>query len=732
MGFDIERIYNLLPAVHRVRDAEQGEQLKALLSVIADQVAVIEEDLAQLGDDQFVETAASWVLPYIADLLGVRGLPGGGSGTLAPRAEVANTIAYRRRKGTAAVLESLARDLTGLPARAVEFFQLLATTQYMNHVRPRNKSFISVRNADRLESLGSPFERRTGLEPSARPVVWVEDAGTPGERRTAVEWSEYPGSPRERRKRFDDLAHTADVRRIARGRGRYNIPNIGIFLWRLRAYPLTLSPAVPAAPGDTSRFFLSPLGCNMQLFNLPATEDEFTHLAEPVNVPVEITRRLMRGAISDFYGRGSSISIQAGGVDLPADAFKVCDLSDAGGTWAHTPPAGKIAIDPVLGRIAFPSPPALPLLVSVHYGFSAAVGGGEYNRSLLSGIVPGHIIPIPPVPSNPAPPVPPPATIADALAALVSGGTVSVNDSGRYPQSLSFAIDATGRRIELRAGGKHRPTIVLDGDLEIKGEEDDEVTLDGLLIVGGALKVTGSLRRLRLRHCTLVPGIALNPDGTPRNPGAPSLIVRSARTIVEIENCILGGIRTTADASVGIINSIVDAGSERGIAYAGTGLGDPATAFGGAVRIEQSTVIGKVHADAIDLISNSIMLAEVAPGDDPAIWKGSVQARRRQEGCVRFSFIPAGSRVPRRYYCQPRQDADEGRVRPVLSSLRYGEARYCQLAAESPEEIRRGADDESEMGVFHDLFQPRRESYLRTRLDEYLRFGLEAGIFYAT
>ena len=43
-----------------------------------------------------------------------------------------------------------------------------------------------------------------------------------------------------------------------------------------------------------------------------------------------------------------------------------------------------------------------------------------------------------------------------------------------------------------------------------------------------------------------------------------------------------------------------------------------------------------------------------------------------------------------------------------------------------------GADDEGEMGVFHDLYQPQREANLRVRLEEYLRFGLEAGIFYTS
>ena len=36
------------------------------------------------------------------------------------------------------------------------------------------------------------------------------------------------------------------------------------------------------------------------------------------------------------------------------------------------------------------------------------------------------------------------------------------------------------------------------------------------------------------------------------------------------------------------------------------------------------------------------------------------------------------------------------------------------------------------MGATHELHQPQRETNLRLRLDEYLRFGLEAGFFYAT
>src|SRR5436305_10073314 len=157
MSFDIETLYSLLPAVYRIRDIELAEQLdnlltpveqaelqsfrqqatltakegkrlgaleakrqrgpfKALLSVMAEQAAVLEENLDQLYDDLFVETCAEWVVPYIGDLVGVRGINAFPGARFTERAFVANTMSYRRRKGTAAVLEQLARDVTDWPA----------------------------------------------------------------------------------------------------------------------------------------------------------------------------------------------------------------------------------------------------------------------------------------------------------------------------------------------------------------------------------------------------------------------------------------------------------------------------------------------------------------------------------------------------------------------------------------------------------------------------------------
>jgi len=112
------------------------------------------------------------------------------------------------------------------------------------------------------------------------------------------------------------------------------------------------------------------------------------------------------------------------------------------------------------------------------------------------------------------------------------------------------------------------------------------------------------------------------------------------------------------------------------------------------------------------------------------IFTAPVHAARRQEGCMRFSFVPDGSIAPRRFRCQP--DGAQTQVLPHFTSLRYGDPGYCQLRAATARAIREGAEDGGEMGVLHPLFQPQRETNLRIRLDEYLRFGLSAGLFYAT
>ena len=478
----------------------------------------------------------------------------------------------------------------------------------------------------------------------------------------------------------------------------------------------------------------------------PQPEDALTRRAGPLTVPDPISRRKMDDALGNYYGVDGSIYVEG----VPPENVVVCDLSQWG--TFHGPPAGRVGIDPVLGRILFASAPTTPPIVTFHHGFSADLGGGEYERQNSFQL-----------PAQPFDQVAAPALLQTALAAPTRGAVIQVTDNGRYEEALSLTVKA-GEKIELRAANEQRPTLVLPADFVISGgDENAEVTLNGFLIAGGGLRVTAKLARLRLRHCTLVPGLALNGDGTPQHGDAPSLVVGPDVDTVEIDHCILGGIRAETETNVELGNSILDATSPTGIAFAASANAAPTNqpAASGTLTVENCTVIGRVRARYLELASNSIFIAEPVPQDP---WPSPIFIERRQTGCVRFCYLRYGSLTPRRYRCQPElematrigaaeaagkkkfgnaftlTDAEREsirqavlpRLKPSFTSRHYGQPAYGQLRLRAPEQIRQGADDESEMGAFHDLFAPQREMNLRVRLDEYLRFSLSAGIFYVT
>src|SRR3712207_8093760 len=108
---------NLLPAIHRIQDLAEGEPLRALLAVIESEFRKLEADVAGLYDNWFIETCEEWLVPYIGDLLSVRGRHAIGerAARTAPgrRADGANTLAYRRTKGNAAGHYNAGRRLPG-------------------------------------------------------------------------------------------------------------------------------------------------------------------------------------------------------------------------------------------------------------------------------------------------------------------------------------------------------------------------------------------------------------------------------------------------------------------------------------------------------------------------------------------------------------------------------------------------------------------------------------------
>jgi hypothetical protein len=694
MSIDTRQLLEYLPTIHRIRDAEiaglaglDKGPLEELLSIIAEQMALVEENIEQSYDDLFIETCSDWLTTYIGDLIGYQSLHGNVPDVASPRAEVAHTIALRRRKGTAVVLEQLARDVTGWDARAVEFFKQLGWTQYMNHDRGDVHYCPDFSNMEPLERIGSAF---------------------------------------------DTVQHTVDVRRVETSRGRFNIPNIGIFLWRLQACPHTESPALRIA---ARRYVISPLGHALALYSRPRRSSTgiINELATPENVPEPLSRRQLHDHLDSYYGlRASngdeidndepSILLHVNGVEIPRDQVRASDLSDDGPGWAHQPLDGLYAIDPVLGRIALPADAADPaeVLVSYHRGFSADMGGGEYKRENSFAFQQSNNLKK--VPDE----FPTIQAALDKLVELGGSGVVEITDNGRYEETLTVSV-AADKGIELRAANETNPHLALTGPLTVTGGSGSRFSINGCLLSGDLISVpddgTNELSRLEIVHCTCVPGRTLDADGRPVTAGAVSVNVALAGVKVSINRAITGALRMVPESGVELVDSIVDATDTENVALADLDAVKP----GAALDASASTVIGKIHAREIGNVSNCILLARLASADT---WNAPVWTERKQTGCVRFSFVPFNSIVPRRYRCQPDSADSARRLSPRFTSLNYGQAAYAQLSMSTAEEIRHGADDESEMGAFHHLYAPQRDRNLRIRLREYLRVGLEAGIIY--
>jgi hypothetical protein len=753
-----DRLYESLPPIYRIRDAEQGEPLKALLRVIAEQVNLVEDDIRQLYENWFIETCEDWIVPYIGELIGYEPVHEAGEPStvdtsqgrlrnkiLIPRREVANTIRYRRRKGTLALLELLANDVAGWPARAVEFYQLLGSTQALNHLRPDRGQTVDVRKGSVLDLLDSPF---------------------------------------------DMLAHTVDVRRInsLRTKGHHNIPSVGVFVWRLKSYSVTETPAYCLEAVGPHCYTFSVLGNDSPLFMLPEPETDPTHIADEFNLPVPIRRRLFEDHKAQLYGPDKSLRIWKGvkregrivREAIPESQIVPADLSD----WQYLPRRGTVAVDPVLGRISFPTRqlPKNGVWVSYHYGFSTDLGGGEYERSLsqpngyrLYRVGEDEKF----------------ETINSALdqwrmdSETVADAVIEITDSGVYVEPINIEFWEGQESLLLRAANRTRPIIrLLDWQtskpdaLTVTGNKGSRFTLDGVMVTGRGIQIAGDLAELTIRHSTLVPGWNLGSDCGPQRPAEPSLEIFSPDVCVKIEYSVLGAIQIDPAIYVPDIEppgkTQQGSSDDEGTMARCRGIGtevrlDPirvcisdsvldAThpdleAFGApgcpvahaCLTILRSTVFGQIHAHAIKLGENSI-------------FDGRITVARRQKGCLRFCYVTPESRTPRRYRCQSdlaeksiaekmireavamgfpppgeieisrAKQRERSRVRPRFNSVRYGTPAYCQLAESCAQEITRGADDESEMGVFHHLYQPQRAANLNTRLDEYLPAKMDVGI----
>jgi hypothetical protein len=737
-GRSPDRFFELMPAMHRIVDEDQGHVLSGLLRLVNQHADLLRDDVERLWDDFFIETCQRWVVPYIGDLVGnvalldpdmapaavtaqrlFTDLTGPSLAVPSPvrsRADVARTIHYRRRKGTPAMMEELAGDVTGWGALVSEFFQRLGWTQYLEHLR------------------------RGALEtPDLRPVDTAH--------RTAGPW--------------DRAQHTVDVRAIDAHEGWYNISNLGIFVWRLLAQPRTR--VIPRQVGTAAwRLTFSPLGQDVPIFSggdAGPLETGRTR-EETVDTPLRSAalfddlRALPTGTVtsSRWYGPtgAARLVVHAEGSPVPASDIRCANLS---GWTAYGQPGGtKLLVDPSRGRLARPSGrnQTEVLRVSFCEGFSADIGGGEYERSpWLMDTAEG---PAPVVVSGGG------ADLDNKIAARTPTQSVfRIVDNETYDLVAPIAVRA-GERLTVEAANQQRPLVRLAGGLldvqTVANDTAASLTLGGLLVEGG-ISVSGDLQNLRILHCTLVPGRSVLQDANPPVTG-PSLAVAAtkagnvvnAHLEVQVAASIVGALRIPEHAAgLWLLDCIVD-GITEDQQRKGAAICDAAGTSGPIGHIERTTVLGSVRLSQAPMISESIITQ-------------AVTVDRRQDGCVRFSYLAPGSQTPRQYRCQPalaiaealdqrRRDAAlqnrplppnwdtalaagiAARLVPAFTSEQYGRPGYAQLHETCPTEIAVGAEDGAEMGAFSQLKNPQREANLRLRLDEYLPVGLEVGLIHET
>jgi hypothetical protein len=123
-------------------------------------------------------------------------------------------------------------------------------------------------------------------------------------------------------------------------------------------------------------------------------------------------------------------------------------------------------------------------------------------------------------------------------------------------------------------------------------------------------------------------------------------------------------------------------------------------------------VLGSVVVTAVDLVTDSIIT-------------GPLVSDRRQVGCVQYSWIGPGSSTARQHECQP---TTAGTPAPRFVSQRYATPGYARLRRTGASAIVRGARDGYEMGALARLRQTQRDDNLRRAIEEFLRFGLDAGV----
>ena len=524
--------------------------MREMVNRIGGTAADLRRGIDRMWEDQSIETCDDWVIPYIANLLDthlVLGLDPRGQ-----RLDVANTIDYRRRKGTLAVLERIASDITGWDAKTVEFFRRLGRTRHgldppIGSAAAAGSDTARLRVAEGLS--GTLTRTRIGGFANLRNVHGAGKAGSA----------------------FDEFFHTADTRAGLGTAGWYAIPRLGVFVWRLLSLPV--GPVTPVAVADCPGWFtFDPTGRDVPLFGLRRAADRFGDNWVSPNegqLPGPISRSLLDMDIAlGLEGAGLYATSAAA-----QGALSVWDVAGVSPAETDLVPAAELTPRPEHGRFAWHASPPTPatLVARYCYGFPSLIGAGPYERR-------GQTIQVPTQA--------PMTTVTGGgglTAAMLATGTLTLGDSLTYAGAADFTVT---QALTLRAGNEQRPLSRLAANeawVITGGGPDAVLALDGIFISGQDIVLRGQFASVTLTCCTIDPGSAADnstspPAGSP--PASPFMRaadgrdLRPARLWIEArigtivaDRRVLGPIRTRAGGtveSVTITNSTIQAISTSG------------------------------------------------------------------------------------------------------------------------------------------------------------------------
>jgi hypothetical protein len=534
-----DKLWNLLPAIYRTLDTDKfnaNGPLREMVNRIGAQAAVLRRTIDRLWEDQSIETCDDWVIAYIGDLLAtnlVASLDARGQ-----RIDVAKTIYYRRRKGTLGVLEEIAADITGWNARVVEFFRRMGRTRH--NFDPE----IGGPSALLLE------EGLAGRWTDSLAGGWANLRNAYGALKSQTA--------------FDEFSHVADFRHGVDKAGWHNIPHLGVFLWRL--YSFALDQTTPVAAIDCpGQYAFDPTGREIPLFAAASRTsasygDNWVSPTE-WQVPGEIATPLMQAALLDPSGIPLYATADAAGkitpnsmgvFTNPGSEYQLVDSS-------HFLNAKKqTTIYPERGRFHVVGGIGGPFFVTYHYGFSSTIGAGPYDRR-LSGIA---IV----APPSPVSLIHGSASIPDPS----PKGTIVIQDSLTY-ETVSDATSIDN--VAVQAAQSRRPVLRLPvpgpsgpsaWTLHGSGGQST-LALEGLLVSGGDIVLTGSFASVTLTCCTLDPGntgdstvFAQSVDQRDLFPCR--LWIEAEIANLTLDRCIAGPIQTRKGGSVETLtvsNSII-------------------------------------------------------------------------------------------------------------------------------------------------------------------------------